>query len=238
MSYQVDFFANDNVQMIATYVHQQTSIPTSVLLAQMAIATGYGTSSEWTSCKNPGTKDASGNYPCFSTYQAGADAYAQTWENGNYASVLFAAKMNETPDAIAKLIGQSTWTTSHYIYKGEVGGLLTNLIQTYDLTKYDQAVTAMSTDKANISTSCCGYGDFMGYGHEVGLQDGLFLYQKADKNGFTISTVVNEDCEVTETFILEPLDIYHKETNWIGLGLVAAGLGFLVYGIFSASSNQ
>lgn len=238
MSYQVDFFANDNVQMVATYVHQQTGIPTSVLLAQMAIATGYGTSSEWTSCKNPGTKDASGNYPCFSTYQAGADAYAQTWKNGNYASVLFAAKMNETPDAIAKLIGQSTWTTSHYVYEGVVGGLLISLIQTYDLTKYDQAVAVKTSTTTQTTNGCSGIGTLVGSGTSAGLQSGQYLYRTTGSNGETVSTVVDDQCRVTEVYITEPKQSSFLETNWIGLGLVAAGLGFLAYGIFSAPSNQ
>ncbi len=236
MSYQADFFANGNVQMIAKYVNQQTNIPMSVLLAQMAIATGYGTSSEWTSCKNPGTKDASGTYPCFSTYQAGADAYAATWKNGHYSSVLFAAKMHEIPDAVAKLIGQSPWTTSHYVYDGVVGGLLISLIQTYDLTKYDSTVTTKAVTTTQTTNGCSGIGTLAGSGTAVGLQTGQYLYRATGSNGETVSTVVDDQCRVTDVYITEPKPSF-LETNWIGLGLVAAGLGFLAYGILSPSSK-
>ncbi|MCY0892337.1 MAG: hypothetical protein OWR52_02355, partial [Acidibacillus sp.] len=105
------------------------------------------------------------------------------------------------------------------------------------LTKYDQAVTVKASTTTQTTNGCSGIGTLVGSGTSVGLQTGQYLYKTTGSNGETVSTVVDNQCRVTDVSIAEPKQPSFLETNWIGLGLVAAGLGFLVYGIVSAPSK-
>ena len=139
------FFSSSTVQGIARTVFDSTRIPVSVILAQMSIETGYGTSSLWLSCHNPAGINGSGcgGFASYASYTAAAQGYAATYHNGYYAQVLAVAGSGGTPDQVAVALGQSPWAHSHYARGcGSPGCQLIEQITTYNLTQYDGASTS------------------------------------------------------------------------------------------------
>jgi len=139
------FFQNSVVQSMTSTVSAKTGIPKSVLLAQMADETGYGTSYAWLSSRNPaGIKAAPGAYSAdppyayYSSYEAAAAGWADFYlENTYYSTVLAKARAGASPAAVAIALGQSPWASGHYEVNGQPGGILVNLINTYQLEQYD-----------------------------------------------------------------------------------------------------
>ncbi|MCY0892338.1 MAG: glucosaminidase domain-containing protein [Acidibacillus sp.] len=213
MSFQTAFFTNANVQSMASYVSRSTKIPMSVILAQMADETFYGTSYAWDNLKNPAGIGGSDNgFAYYSTYTDAAVAYANFYlDNSNYAHVLAVARSGGTPDQVAVAIGQSPWASSHYDatvcpkgcdYMPPNPGIdLINIIEEYNLTKYDTSVQ-LSTDTAYVPT-CSGIGNYMGTGKAVDVETGLFLFQE-DIGDITINTVVNSQCQQKARYIHAP----------------------------------
>ncbi len=209
MSYQTAFFTNANVQAVASYVSRSTKIPMSVILAQMADETGYGTSYQWVSCKNPAGLTLNG-LSCFSSYAQAEQTYANYYHNGDYDHVLQAAASGGTPQQVAVAIGESPWASSHYDatvcpngcdYMPPNPGIdLTNIIAEYDLTKYD--TVQLSSDAAYVPT-CSGIGNYMGTGKTVDVETGLFLFQE-DIGDIIINTVVNSQCQQKARYIHAP----------------------------------
>ncbi len=142
MSYQTAFFANPTVLGIARAVFAATKIPVSVILAQMSIETGYGTSALWRQCRNPaGIKGSGcGAFQSYASYAAAAQGYAATYHNGYYAQVLAVAASGASPQQVAVALGQSPWAGSHYTGNcGSPGCQLIQQITAYNLTQYDTA---------------------------------------------------------------------------------------------------
>ena len=134
------FFSSSTVQGIARTVFDSTRIPVSVILAQMSIETGYGTSSLWLSCHNPAGINGTGcgGFAAYPSYTAAAQGYAATYHNGYYAHVLAVARSGGTPDQVAVALGQSPWASSHYAGScGSPGCQLVEQIAAYNLTQYD-----------------------------------------------------------------------------------------------------
>jgi len=145
------FFTNPNVQYIARYVHQYTAIPVSVILAQMADETGYGTSYIWLHCYNPAGINGNGcvfPYQGYSNYADAAKGYVATYLNGDYNNVLAVARSGASPQAVAQAIGNSPWAGSHYILNGQPGGSLINIINNNNLTQYDSPAPLPSAVKS------------------------------------------------------------------------------------------
>lgn len=209
MSNPTAFFMNANVQAVASYVSRSTKIPISVILAQMADETGYGTSYQWVSCKNPAGLTLDG-LTCFSSYEEAEQTYASYYHNGDYNHVLQVAASGGTPQQVAVAIGQSPWASSHYNaavcpqgcdYIPQNPGIdLINIIDDYDLTTYD--TVQLSSDTAYVPT-CSGIGNFMGTGKAVDVETGLFLFQE-DIGDITINTVVNSQCQQKARYIHAP----------------------------------
>ncbi len=140
MSYQTSFFASATTQGIARAVFAATHIPVSVILAQMSIETGYGTSNLWRQCHNPaGIKGTGcGAFQSYPSYAAAASGYAATYHNGYYSHVLAVATSGGSPTQVAVALGQSPWAGSHYAGAcGSPGCQLVQQITTYHLTQYD-----------------------------------------------------------------------------------------------------
>lgn len=211
MSYQSAFFLNANVQAMASYVSQSTNIPLSVILAQMADETRYGTSYQWMSCKNPAGLSLNGQLGCFTSYQQAEQTYAEYYHNGYYNHVLAVAKSGASPQQVAVAIGQSPWAGTHYDatvcpkgcdYMPPNPGIdLIDIIDEYDLTRYD--AVQLSSDTAYIPT-CSGIGNYMGTGKAVDVETGLFLFQE-DIGDITINTVVDSQCQEKARYIHAPV---------------------------------
>lgn len=150
------FFNNPIVQSMARTVSAQTAIPVSVLLAQMADETAYGTSSAWLNCHNPaGIKGIGCNpYQAYSSYATAAQGYANFYlQNANYQSVLTIARSGASPQTVAMALGQSPWASSHYILNGQPGGILINIMQMFNLVQYDISTTIARPPASIVSSS-------------------------------------------------------------------------------------
>lgn len=145
------FFSSSTVQGIARTVSASTQIPVSVILAQMADETAYGTSGVWLQCRNPAGINGSGcgGFQSYPSYTAAAQGYAATYHNGYYAHVLAVAASGASPDQVAIALGQSPWASSHYYGYGQDGGILLNIMQTYNLTQYDHAASPQPSPHPN-----------------------------------------------------------------------------------------
>lgn len=141
------FFTSATVQGMARAVYNATRIPVSVILAQMAIETAYGTSNLWLNCHNPAGINGPGTGVCqgfasYPSYAAAASGYAATYHNGYYARVLAAAASGASPNQVAVALGQSPWAESHYQGRcGTPGCQLIQVMQTFHLTRYDVPTT-------------------------------------------------------------------------------------------------
>ena len=154
------WLASSTPQYLARYVNAHTGIPVSVILAQMADETGYGTSYEWNFDKNPsGMTMVGGGYWHFSTWQQAAQQYANQYlvdPAGYYTNILQTARSTHNAIATAKALGQSAWAQGHYIGFAPYnypGGALVSIIQQYDLTKYDKTTSPPPTTTKKPSSS-------------------------------------------------------------------------------------
>jgi flagellum-specific peptidoglycan hydrolase FlgJ len=142
-----DFFQSGVVQSMVSTVSERTGIPKSVLLAQMADETGYGTSYAWLSSRNPaGIKAAPGEYSAdppyayYPSYAAAAAGWANFYlDNSYYSTVISKARAGDSPAVVATALGESPWASGHYDLNGQPGGSLISIINTYQLTRYDTA---------------------------------------------------------------------------------------------------
>lgn len=204
------FFQQGYVQMIAAYVHSKTSIPVSVIMAQMGDETEYGTSQAWLQCHNPAGIEnggtCSGIYSYYPTYADAAVGYADFYlQNSNYANVLAVARSGASPDAVCYAIGQSQWALpGHYTYNGVEGGALVSIIQTYNLTQYDKPGALLSVPPSGSPGSatstvsppnCTQYGTYVGAGAAADVATGLYVFART-VNGVTIKTAVDQSCQL------------------------------------------
>lgn len=150
------FFSSSVAQEIAATVYAQTRILRSVILAQMAVETGFGTSNLWLNCHNPAGINGSGTGGCagfasYPTYTAAAQGYAATYENGLYSGVLAAAQAGDSAETIAVAVGESPWAASHYRgVCGADGCQLVAMIQQWNLTQYDGTTIKTTTPTTSV----------------------------------------------------------------------------------------
>lgn len=150
-----DAFFDGPALEVARHVSQQTGIPVSALLAQMANETGFGTSTLWRECNNPaGMKwyrgalgNRRGEFQCFPDLATAAREYVRFWHNGYYDRVLQVARAGASPEEVLRAIGESPWAGGHYVGVGAYaypGGALVEIWRRYQLARYD--VPGMPTE--------------------------------------------------------------------------------------------
>jgi hypothetical protein len=119
----------------ARRAHTATGALTSVILAQWADETAYG-GPDWSVDHNPGNVGSFTGRPVnsFPTLTAGVAAYIQTMLDPDYAAVRSA--VGYVAQSIA--LGESPWAASHYDDGNGPGSILITIVQSFDLTQYDQ----------------------------------------------------------------------------------------------------
>ena len=130
---QADFLSVE-VLFGAAYAAPRVGLWNSVVLAQWADETGWGTSDYWTVGHNPAGISPGGVVASYPTVQAGIDAYVETM-NLPYYDEVRAAK-NQGNIAQAAALGASPWAGGHY--GNPPGADLENIIRENDLGRFDQ----------------------------------------------------------------------------------------------------
>lgn len=122
-----------------------TGVLPSVILAQWADETGYGTSSAFLSGNNYAGVSPGGSVGSYPSKRDGLSAYISALNQHYYDPVRLAKGSN----AQAIALGQSPWAGSHYDYADYSAGLplrpgvdLVTIIQTNNLTTYDTGSSA------------------------------------------------------------------------------------------------
>jgi hypothetical protein len=115
-----------------------TGLWTSVVLAQWADETAWGTSRAWLLSNNPAGISPHGTIASYATEAVGFSEYIRTMNLSFYDGVR-AAKLSG-PLAQARALGASPWAAGHYAGAGETpGSSLVTIIESNDLTAYDGA---------------------------------------------------------------------------------------------------
>ena len=252
------FFQQGYVQYIASYVHSKTSIPVSVIMAQMGDETEYGTSQAWLQCHNPAGIEnggtCSGIYSYYPTYQDAAVGYANFYtQNANYANVLAVARSGGSPDAVAYAIGASPWAGGHYAYNGIDGEALVSIIQTYNLTRYDKPGALSvppSGSPGSAPPNCTKYGTYVGAGAAADVAADLFVFQTTT-NGVTVKTAVDQSCQLVGQWVHgspKPVSvttpatiaqkIYATVSQPQNVGIILIGLALGAAGIYVIDKRQ
>ena len=105
----------------------------SVVLAQWADETGWGTSSAWLDGHNPAGISPNGEIAAYPSIAAGVVAYEDTALSSYYTSVYAAQSLG--PEAQATALGESPWAGGHY--GSPPGSNLVAIIAAYDLNQYN-----------------------------------------------------------------------------------------------------
>ena len=134
----------------AQSAHQQTGWPVSMILAQWALEHGWAipgfTGYNWGNVASlPGEPTvASGGAwgaPSYFAYaptpQDGVNFYVAVAGLSYYSAVAPAARSGGA-NAAARALGDSPWDAAHYTAIGSPGSSLINIMQSYDLYKYDK----------------------------------------------------------------------------------------------------
>lgn len=129
------FFAD--VAPDAKIASARTGVPVSVILAQWAIETGYGTSSAWLTGHNYAGVSPGGHVASYTDRPSGLAAYISTLSSQFYAAVRGAG----SPSAAAVALGDSPWAASHY---GGHGADLQTVITTNNLARFDTGATLVT----------------------------------------------------------------------------------------------
>lgn len=123
---------------IARLVWRATGIPISLLLAQMAQESGFGTSDAWVSRNNPAGLMAGGRAATFADWREAAEAYARALLLPYYDQVRAAARAGRPLRELVRLLGESPWDAGQYrLAPFGPGGKLWAIIQEYNLVRFD-----------------------------------------------------------------------------------------------------
>lgn len=187
--------------------HASTAVLPSVILAQWAAETGYG-GPDWSPRNNPGNvgDPAAGGQTTFPTLQQGVDAYIATMRLGYYAAVRAAT----TWQAQSYALGQSPWAAAHYVANGVEGGLLIEIIESYDLTRYDSGPPPppkppQPTEEYEEMDSVL-LPDGTIVSHAVGTNNHYYeITRKAGTQGSPANTTNMEIIDITDAFNNFPL---------------------------------
>lgn len=129
----------------------QTGVLVSVILAQWADETGYGTSQAFVQGNNYAGVSYGGTVNGFPSKTVGLSKYIAVLNQATYNSVRQASGWS----AQCIALGQSRWATGHYeaSHPGSPGGDLITIIQTYNLTQYDTGASGVSGSSSSAGTS-------------------------------------------------------------------------------------
>ena len=111
-----------------------TGVLTSVILAQWADETAYGTSNDWTVKHNPGNVSPGGVVATYPSLDAGVNAYILTMNGGLYQAV----KQAFGWQAQCIALGRSPWASGHYDDGSGPGSALIAIITANQLWQYDR----------------------------------------------------------------------------------------------------
>lgn len=128
MSRQATFFAERAGD--ARLASQRTGVPASVILAQWAVETGYGTSAAFRDGWNYAGVSPGGRIARYSSQAEGLAAYISTLLHPRYAPVRTAG----AADSAARQLGRSPWAESRY---GGDGRQLLQVMGSNNLAAFD-----------------------------------------------------------------------------------------------------
>lgn len=115
--------------------HARTGVLVSVILAQWADETGWGTSEAWVTGHNPAGISPGGVIASYPDIAAGVQAWWETMLEAFYDPVRAARGWQ----AQASALGDSPWAAGHYELDGIKGAALLSIITHNSLWLYDQA---------------------------------------------------------------------------------------------------
>lgn len=120
----------DQVAADARMASSRTGVPVSVILAQWAIETGYGTSRAWLKGNNYAGVSPGGRLADYPTRTDGLAAYIATLQHRRYDPI----RHTSSAHGAAVALGQSPWAESHY---GGDGRQLIQVMDQWGLSQYD-----------------------------------------------------------------------------------------------------
>lgn len=124
-----EFFAD--VLGDARAARRATGLPVSVILAQWANETGYGTSRAWREGHNYAGVSPGGRVAYYADRGAGLAGYVDTVNRPTYDSVR--ASLGGSAHDVAQAVADSPWAAGHY----NGGRGLTTVMDRFTLTSYD-----------------------------------------------------------------------------------------------------
>ena len=140
------FFDQAAIQY-ANYVFVRTGVRRSLLMAQMAVDTAYGSTMPWYQGWNPAGIMSGDRFLLFRNFDEAAAKYAELW-GGNYPgsrsvyeSIVRMSNEGAPVDELAIRLGNAGWFGRHYggwyFLLWRPGQALINVINKYNLTAYD-----------------------------------------------------------------------------------------------------
>lgn len=118
----------------------------SVILAQWALETGWGSSEAWIHGHNPAGISGGGHPLAYPGVQAGMDAYVETIRLSYYDAVREARAKGA--EAQARALGASPWDAGHYGGADAPGSVLVTIMQEQHLEQQLDGVEAPTTAPA------------------------------------------------------------------------------------------
>jgi hypothetical protein len=119
----------------ANWCSPQTGVDRSVILAQWALETGWGSSVAWLEGHNPAGISGGGHPLSYSSVQEGMNAYVETMRLEYYNGVRQARPQGAI--AQAKALGISPWDAGHYGGAANPGSTLVAIIEQHNLQRFD-----------------------------------------------------------------------------------------------------
>lgn len=126
----------DFINEVLAYAQEgkaQTGVLVSVILAQWACETGWGSSDYFSQGHNPAGISPGGSVASYGSLAGGTQAWVQTMDLEYYAGVRAADGWN----AQCVALGQSPWAGSHYDNGKGPGSILIDLVNENSLFLYD-----------------------------------------------------------------------------------------------------
>jgi hypothetical protein len=138
-----------NYAAAAARAAADTGLWTSVVLAQWADETAFGTSRAFLLGNNFAGVSPGGKIASYPSQAAGLSAYIETMDLATYDSVRAAKAAGARDQAVA--LGKSPWAGGHYTAPGgEPGSSLVGIIDSLNLTAYDGAEGSLNPQPPTV----------------------------------------------------------------------------------------